>query len=130
MCEAMDFLRDCVGEDKLILGCGVPLGPSFGVVDACRISCDVDLKYSPKYYNKMGINLELPSAQNAITNSVFRRQLNGRVFCNDPDVFFLRDKNLTFTKEQRHLQQQQSQSVQALLISEFIQNHNQISLRA
>lgn len=40
MCEAMDFLRECVGEDKLILGCGVPLGPSFGVVDACRISCD------------------------------------------------------------------------------------------
>lgn len=103
MCEAMDFLRECVGEDKLILGCGVPLGPSFGVVDACRISCDVDLKYSPKYYNKMGINLELPSAQNAITNSIFRRHLNGRVFCNDPDVFFLREKNLTFTREQKLL---------------------------
>ncbi len=103
MCEAMDFLRECVGDDKLILGCGVPLGPSFGVVDACRISCDVDLKYLPKYYNKMGINLELPSAQNAITNSVFRRHLNGRVFCNDPDVFFLREKNLTFTKEQKLL---------------------------
>ncbi len=103
MCEAMDFLRECVGEDKLILGCGVPLGPSFGVVDACRISCDVDLKYSPKYYNRMGINLELPSAQNAITSSVFRRHLNGRVFCNDPDVFFLREKNLTFTREQKLL---------------------------
>lgn len=103
MCEAMDFLRECVGDDKLILGCGVPLGPSFGVVDACRISCDVDLKYSPKYYNKMGINLELPSAQNAITNSIFRRHLNGRVFCNDPDVFFLREKNLTFTREQKLL---------------------------
>lgn len=103
MCEAMDFLRECVGEDKLILGCGVPLGPSFGVVDACRISCDVDLKYSPKYYNKMGINLELPSAQNAITNSIFRRHLNGRVFCNDPDVFFLRNNNLSFTREQKLL---------------------------
>lgn len=103
MCEAMEFLRECVGEEKLILGCGVPLGPSFGVVDACRISCDVDLKYSPKYYNKMGINLELPSAQNAITNSVFRRHLNGRVFCNDPDVFFLRKNNLSFTREQKLL---------------------------
>ena len=103
MCEAMGFLRECVGEEKLILGCGVPLGPSFGVVDACRISCDVDLKYSPKYYNKMGINLELPSAQNAITNSVFRRHLNGRVFCNDPDVFFLRKNNLSFTREQKLL---------------------------
>ena len=36
MCEAMDFLRECCG-DKIILGCGVPLAPAFGVVDACRI---------------------------------------------------------------------------------------------
>lgn len=103
MCEAMEFLRGCVGEDKLFLGCGVPLGPSFGIVDACRISCDVDLKYAGKFYNKMGINIEIPSAQNAINNTLMRRHLNGRVFCNDPDVFFLRDINLTFTKEQKLL---------------------------
>lgn len=102
MCEAMDFLRECVG-DKLILGCGVPLGPAFGVVDACRISCDVDLSYGGKFYNSMSINNELPSAQNAINNSMFRRHLNGRAFSNDPDVFFLRDHNLTFTWEQKLL---------------------------
>lgn len=103
MCEAMDFLRECVGEDKLILGCGVPLGPSFGIVDACRISCDVDLKYTGKIYNKLQVNLEIPSAQNAINNTILRRHLNGRVFCNDPDVFFLRDNNLKFTFEQKLL---------------------------
>lgn len=102
MCEAMDFLRECVG-DKLILGCGVPLGPAFGVVDACRISCDVDLSYGGKFYNSMSINNELPSAQNVINNSMFRRHLNGRAFLNDPDVFFLRDHNLTFTWEQKLL---------------------------
>lgn len=102
MCEAMDFLRECVG-DKLILGCGVPLGPAFGVVDACRISCDVDLSYGGKFYNSMSINNELPSAQNAINNSMFRRHLNGRAFLNDPDVFFLRDHNLTFTWGQKLL---------------------------
>ena len=102
MCEAMDLLRECVG-DKLILGCGVPLGPAFGVVDACRISCDVDLSYGGKFYNSMSINNELPSAQNAINNSMFRRHLNGRAFLNDPDVFFLRDHNLTFTWEQKLL---------------------------
>jgi len=103
MCEAMDFLRECVGEDKLILGCGVPLGPSFGVVDACRISCDVDLKYSGKIYNHIKVNEEVPSAQNAMNNSILRRHLDGRVFANDPDVFFLRDTNLTFTFEQKLL---------------------------
>lgn len=102
MCEATDFLRECVG-DKIILGCGVPLGPAFGVVDACRISCDVDLSYGGKFYNSMSINNELPSAQNAINNSMFRRHLNGRAFLNDPDVFFLRDHNLTFTWEQKLL---------------------------
>lgn len=103
MCEAMDFLRECVGEDKLILGCGVPLGPSFGVVDACRISCDVDLVYGGKFYNKLGVNREVPSAQNSMNNSIFRRHLNQRVFCNDPDVFFLRKNNLSFTDEQKYI---------------------------
>lgn len=103
MCEAMDFLRECVGEEKLILGCGVPLGPSFGVVDACRISCDVDLVYGGKFYNKLGVNREVPSAQNSMNNSIFRRHLNHRVFCNDPDVFFLRKNNLDFTDEQKFI---------------------------
>ncbi|MDD6275259.1 MAG: alpha-galactosidase [Clostridia bacterium] len=103
MCEAMDFLRECVGDEKYILGCGVPLGPSFGVVDACRISCDVDLKYTGKYYNKLGVNREIPSARFAMNNSIFRRHLNRRVFCNDPDVFFLRDGNLKFNDEQKLL---------------------------
>ncbi len=102
MCEAMDFLRECVG-DKLFLGCGVPLLPSFGVVDACRISCDVSLSYRPKIENVLNLNNELPSAQNAINNTIFRRHLDGRVFCNDPDVFFLRSNNLKFNYEQKLL---------------------------
>lgn len=102
MCEAMDFLRECVG-DKLILGCGVPLLPSFGVVDACRISCDISLSFRPKIENVLNFNNELPSTQNAINNTVFRRHLDGRAFCNDPDVFFLRRSNLKFTYEQKLL---------------------------
>ena len=102
MCEAMEFLRECCG-DKLILGCGVPLGASFGLVDACRISCDVDLSYKGKIYNTLHVNNEIMSAQNAMNNSIFRRQLNGRVFTNDPDVFFLRYSNLKFTMEQKYL---------------------------
>jgi alpha-galactosidase len=102
MTESMEFLRACVG-DKLILGCGVPLGPTFGYIDACRIGCDVDLVYKGRFYNKMHINNEIPSAQNAILNTVFRRHLNGRAFLNDPDVFFLRDTNLHFTASQKAL---------------------------
>ena len=51
----------------------------------------------------MSLSNEMISAQNAINNSVFRRQLNGRVFINDPDVFFLRYKNLKFNMDQKIL---------------------------
>ena len=102
MREAMEFLRELVG-DKLLLGCGVPMSACFGLVDACRISCDVDLTYTGKIYNHIHVSNEMLSAQSAINNSIFRRHLNGRVFMNDPDVFFLRNNNLKFTKEQKLL---------------------------
>ncbi|MBR5173354.1 MAG: alpha-galactosidase [Clostridia bacterium] len=104
MHEAMDFLRECCG-DKIILGCGVPLSASFGVVDACRISCDVELSFKDKFYTKI-TNPEIISAKMAMNNSIFRRHLNGRIFANDPDVFFLRDdgmKPAKFTWEQKKL---------------------------
>jgi alpha-galactosidase len=79
------------------------MGPAIGVCDACRISCDVDLSYTGKIYNHIHVANEMLSAQSAINNSIFRRHLNGRVFMNDPDVFFLRNYNLKFTWEQKKL---------------------------
>lgn len=98
MCEAMDFIRDCVG-DKLILGCGVPLMPSFGKVDFCRVGADVALEWK---HNPYGIREDV-STPNTINCSVFRRGLNGRAFMNDPDVFLLRDNNIKMSFEQRKL---------------------------
>lgn len=115
MCEAIDFLRDCVGEDKFILGCGVPLAPCFGKVDFCRISSDVELTYKNKFYVKHA-NQEIVSTKSAMNNTIFRRHLDGRAFVNDPDVFFIRDNDLSqkdelfvkkgklkFTQEQKEL---------------------------
>lgn len=104
MCEAMDFLRECCG-DKCILGCGVPLGPAFGIVDACRIGCDAENSFKDKYYVKL-TNQEIVSTRNSMNNAVFRRHLDGRIFANDPDVFFLRDggmKPAKYTLEQKKL---------------------------
>jgi alpha-galactosidase len=97
MCEAMDFLRDCVG-DKLILGCGVPLWPAFGKVDFCRIGADMALKWNDFHYIR-----EFVSTENTLMNTVFRRHLDNRAFCNDPDVFLLRDSNMKCTMSQRRI---------------------------
>ncbi len=100
MCEGVDLLREACG-DKLILGCGIPLGPCMGIFDACRIGCDVNKAFGGDWVNRLAINNEIPSTQNSLNNAVFRNHLDGRAFCNDPDVFFLRDNNLTFNLEQK-----------------------------
>lgn len=101
MAEAMEFLRELVGP-KLILGCGVPLGSAFGRVDLCRISADVDLSYRERFISKHS-NREIISTRCALENTVFRRQLDGRAFGNDPDVFFLRNENLKFKDEEKKI---------------------------
>lgn len=44
---------------------------------------------------------ERVSTKQAINNTVFRRQLNGRAYGSDPDVFFLREENCKLTAEQK-----------------------------
>lgn len=98
MCEAMDLLRECVG-DKLILGCGVPMAPAFGKVDFCRIGADMGLSWKRNRYTTR----EDVSTPNAVNNAVFRRHLDGRAFLNDPDVFLLRDNNIYMNLKKRML---------------------------
>lgn len=97
MCEAMELLRELCG-DKIILGCGVPLAPSFGKVDFCRIGADVGLCWENKAFSREDV-----STQNTLTNTIFRRHLDGRAFLNDPDVFLLRDNNIKMPMSKREI---------------------------
>jgi len=95
MCEAMDFLREVVGNKK-ILGCGVPLWPAFGKVEYCRIGADIDLQWDNKLYRAVA-HRERPSTLNSVETAIGRRHLDGRAFVNDPDVFLLRRDNIKLT---------------------------------
>ncbi len=99
MTRAMELLREWCG-DKLILGCGVPVMPAFGLVDYCRVSCDVSLDWDDERC-EWHVHRERVSTRQAMVNTIFRRQLNGRAYGSDPDVFFLRDENLRLTPAQR-----------------------------
>lgn len=99
MVRAMELLRQWCG-DKLILGCGVPVMPAFGLVDYCRVSCDVGLDWDDAWYMRL-FHRERVSTRQAIGNTVFRRQLNGRAYLSDPDVFFLRDENIKLSPQQK-----------------------------
>lgn len=97
MCDAMDLIREWCG-DKIVLGCGVPLAPAFGKVDFCRIGADVGLSWDKKPFSREDV-----STQNTLTNTIYRRHLDGRAWLNDPDVFLLRDNNIKMPMSQRRI---------------------------
>lgn len=99
MADGMELLREISCGAK-ILGCGVPMASAFGAVDYCRIGTDVTPEWDGQDYMKL-FHRERPSTKYSILNSVFRRQLGGRAFVNDPDVFMLRDTDNSMTARQR-----------------------------
>ena len=99
MIRAMRLLRTVCG-DHPILGCGVPVMTAFGLVEYCRVSCDVGLDWNDKPIMRI-IHRERVSTKQALETSIFRRQLNGRAYLSDPDVFFLRDDNIKLTEIQK-----------------------------
>ncbi|MCB9033768.1 MAG: alpha-galactosidase [Chitinophagales bacterium] len=88
MLEAMQFLRDCVGN-KMILACGVPLSAANQTTDYCRIGPDIHLTWDFKLLKWINAR-ERPSTYHAIHNTISRRHLSKHWFLNDPDVFILR----------------------------------------
>lgn len=99
MHDGMLLLRRLVGN-KLILGCGVPLASAFGLVDYCRIGCDVGLSWNDNMLMQL-THRERVSTKNSMQNTIFRRQLDKRAFLNDPDVFLLRDDNISLSGIQK-----------------------------
>lgn len=100
MADAMTWLREMT-EDKLLLGCGVPLASAFKRVDYCRIGNDIHPKWDFGILKNFHAH-ERPSTVLSLTNTIYRHQLNGRFFINDPDVFILRKQKNKLTPDQRY----------------------------
>ncbi|MBR3416894.1 MAG: alpha-galactosidase [Clostridia bacterium] len=97
--EAYTFLRETLG-DKKILGCGATLGNAVGVFDYVRVGPDVSLKFDDAWFMKY-MHRERISTKVTLQNTVFRSFMDGAFFGADPDVFLLRDDNISLSKEQR-----------------------------
>ena len=100
MHEVMAFLRRLVG-DRWILACGVPLGTCFGMVEYCRIGADIHLQWEHRFLRFLRMR-ERVSTIVALRTVIGRRQLNGRAFHNDPDVFLLREHNIQLSTPQQY----------------------------
>ncbi len=103
MADALDLLRESVAEGTWFDLCGVPLTSAFGRTEFCRIGCDVGLDWDDVPYMRL-LHRERVSTKRSLANTIGRSHLDGVVFRNDPDVFFLRsDVKLTDAQRSRLL---------------------------
>jgi alpha-galactosidase len=73
-------IREAIGPDSYLLGCGAPILPSVGLVDAMRIGPDIAHHYEP-----VDGDLSQPSQRAATQNSRWRAWQQGRFWVNDAD---------------------------------------------
>lgn len=83
----LQAVRQAIGEEAYLLGCGAPLAVSIGIVDGMRIGPDVAPHWRPIW-----ADLSAPAAANALRNSVARYFMHGRWWANDPDCVLVRPR--------------------------------------
>lgn len=102
--RGMETIREAVGPDVTLLGCGAPLGSIIGLVEANRIGADVSGDWPPTFSGiRAFIKNEpaMPCARNSIRNIITRANLHGHWWVNDPDCLLIRpDTHLSLAEVQ------------------------------
>ena len=97
--KGIELIRDSM-NDKFLLGCGAPLGPSIGIVDAMRVSEDTkeiwDTGNNPVWGD--------PCLKYALLGTIYRSFMHRAFWVNDPDCLMVRDKNSDLTDYEIKLQ--------------------------
>jgi len=83
--RGLQLIRDAIGPTSVLLGCGAPILPSVGLVDAMRVGPDIAASYEPPDGHP-----SKPSQRNAARNVVARAWQHGRFWVNDPDCLMAR----------------------------------------
>ena len=93
--QGLKLIRETAGEDVFLLGCGAPIGPSVGLVDAMRIGPDIAPHWRPKVFGlsrPWRKKTTYPAAINAIRNTLTRSAYHRRLWWNDPDCVIVRER--------------------------------------
>ncbi|MHB8621532.1 MAG: glycoside hydrolase family 36 protein [Chloroflexota bacterium] len=82
--SGLRLIRDSIG-DSYLLGCGAPILPSVGLVDAMRVSPDTAPTAEPP-----DGDMSRPSSRAAMVTGAGRAFQQGRFWVNDPDCLIVR----------------------------------------
>jgi alpha-galactosidase len=84
--RGLEAIRRGAGDEAFVLGCGCPLGPAVGIVDAMRIGPDVAPRWRPDPAHAVpGIEETQPAARSALRSALARVWTHRRLWINDPD---------------------------------------------
>lgn len=83
--DGLDHIRAAVGEDAYLLGCGAPMLPSVGKVDAMRVGPDTAPHWAPRHGD-----VSQPGGESAELTVPARSYMHGRYWSNDPDCLLVR----------------------------------------
>ncbi|MCB9388917.1 MAG: alpha-galactosidase [Acidimicrobiia bacterium] len=97
----LDAFRRGAGEDAYLIGCGCPLGPAIGAVDAMRIGPDVEPRWTTMRARTVQRDLHGISTRHALRNVVSRSFMHGRLWVNDPDCLTLRPTETELDDDER-----------------------------
>ena len=97
----LDAIRAGAGDETFLLGCGVPLANSVGVVDANRIGADVAPWWSNTSDEPMlaGYSGTQPATRHAWAATAARSFMHRRLWLNDPDCIMLRSEQTELTSD-------------------------------
>ncbi|MES5825198.1 glycoside hydrolase family 36 protein [Streptomyces sp. RG80] len=83
--EGIELIREAIGPDAYLLGCGAPLLASIGLFDAMRVSPDTAPHRRPE-----ADDYSQPGQDPAEFTGVGRQWQHGRLWVNDPDCLMAR----------------------------------------
>ena len=98
--QALRVIRDTLGGERFLLGCGAPLLPSVGLFDAMRISQDVKEAWEQPLLRRLVPDAGYPAVRGALRNVVARSFLHRRWWLNDPDCVLVRDQRTRLNLEE------------------------------
>jgi alpha-galactosidase len=85
--RGLRLVRDVIGPAAYLLGCGAPILPSVGLVDAMQVSPDIGANYQPPQGD-----LSQGAQRSAVLSGVGRAWQHGRFWVNDPDCLIARSQ--------------------------------------
>ncbi|TFG11316.1 MAG: alpha-galactosidase [Promethearchaeota archaeon] len=102
--RAVKMVREAIGEESFLLGCGAPLGPCVGLVDAMRIGTDTAPYW--KLVDSLGekFAFSAPSLKRGLLPILYRSFMHKYFWINDPDCLMIRRTNTKLSQDEINLQ--------------------------